>query len=189
MNRARIIKRAQVAELRSVDAARAALEQEFAKRRAALDAERAEILEQARARVMRDSMQAATKVVMDAEAAAQIRLGTLEPQVAALVSATVAQVIGQMDQDEAVMRATRQALISLKDHRRARITASPDVAEAVRAAVSQIGADGAEVIDVAVDERLERGRTVLSSDQGHVEIGLADQIAAISEVWQDEVAT
>lgn len=186
MTQARIIKRHELAQLRAVDAARVEMEQDFANRRAVLDRERAEILEEARTRAMRDSMQAATKVVMDAEAAAQSRLQSLEPQVAALVSATVAQVIGDMDQSEAVTRATREALLNLKDHRRARVISSPDVAAAVRAAVNQIGNDGADVIEVAVDERLEPGRTVVSSDKGHVEIGLADQIAAISEVWEEE---
>lgn len=186
MTQGRLIKRDDLAQLRGLEAERAKLEEEFAERRAALDAERAEILAQARERAMRDSMQAANKVVMDAEAAAQSRLQSLEPQVAALVSATVAQVIGQMDQSEAVTRATKQALLNLKDHRRAHIISSPDVAAAVREAVNQIGADGADIIDVQVDERLEPGRTLLSSDKGHVEIGLADQIAAISEVWDDE---
>ncbi|MEM6340919.1 MAG: hypothetical protein AAF729_07205 [Pseudomonadota bacterium] len=186
MRHPRIIKHAEVQRLQSVDAIKEELQREHREMRLALDAERSAILEEARQRAIRDSMQAATRIVVDAEQAAHKRLSTLEPQVAALVSATVAQVIGQMDQNEAVTRATCNALEKLKSHRRARILTAPDVATAVRNAIDQLGTDGAEIVDFEVDERLEPGRTVLSSDHGHVEIGLSDQIAAACEVWDEE---
>lgn len=186
MTMARLIRRKEVEELRGVDVLRAQLEREFTERREALEAEREKILQDARERALRDSMQAAAKIVVDAEAAAERRISSLEPEIARLVAETVAQVIGDMDQDEAVRRATINALLQLKTHRRARIMTAPDVAQSVRSAVTQVAGQGAEVIDFEVDERLEPGRTVLSSELGHVEIGLSDQVAAVCEVWAGE---
>lgn len=188
MSKSRIIKRIEVEKLRGIESAREEFQRDRDTQLAELEAQREAILQEARARALRDSMQAATKVIVDAEAAAQNRLKALEPQVAALVSSTVAQVIGDMDRSEAVTLATKEALLQLKDHRRARITTASDVAQSVREAVAQIGNDGAEVVDIQVDERLEPGRTVVSSDRGHVEIGLDDQIAAVTEAWSEGAA-
>lgn len=186
MTALRLIKREEVERLRSVDALRAALEQDFAERRAALEAEREKILKDARDRALRDSTQAASKIIMEAEAAAEKRINSLEPVIAQLVSATVAQIIGEIDRDDAVERATANALLQLKSHRQARVTSAPDVANAVRRAVHKTAGHGADVVDFEVDERLEPGRTLLSSDHGHVEIGLEDQIKAVCEVWDTE---
>ncbi|MEO0831571.1 MAG: FliH/SctL family protein, partial [Pseudomonadota bacterium] len=173
-----------IAALRGVDAERVALAKEIELQRTALQEERAAILAEARDRALKDSMKAAAQVIVDAEAAAQSQLSSLEPEVAALVSTAVKQVIGKMDQSEAVTQATRRALLELKDHRQARILAAPDVVDAVRAAVAKVGADdGADVVDLQVDDRLEPGRTILSSDRGHVEIGLSDQVEAVTEAW------
>lgn len=180
---ARIIPREELEAWRSVEAIRAAAAAEQEEQMAEAEQERQAFLKEAQERALQDSMQSAMKIIVDTEAEAQKRMTALEPQVAALISATVAQIIGELDQTEAVERATKQALLKLKDHRRARIMTAPDVANAVRAAVAQVGTTGAEVIDVQVDERLEAGRTVFSSDQGHVEIGLADQITAVTQAW------
>ncbi|MEM9341893.1 MAG: hypothetical protein AAGA87_02495 [Pseudomonadota bacterium] len=184
MTRARILRRAEVERLRAADALEQRLAEEHAQRLAAVEEERAAILQHAQDRAIRESTQTASRIVMDAEAAAQRQLTALEPEVAALVSETVTRVIGAMDQSDAIRRATQQALFDLKDHRRARILAAPDVVDAVRSGVEAAGGAGANVISVEVDERLEAGRTLLSSDQGHVEIGLSDQLDAVTEAFR-----
>lgn len=185
----RIIRRDEVDALRSVDTVRAAAEREQRDQMEQAAKTREALLEDARETALRDSMQSAMKIIVDTETEAHARMTALEPQVAALISATVAEIIGELDRDDAVERATKQALLRLKDHRRARITTSADTAGAVQAAVAQIGAKGAEVVEVQVDARLEAGRTLLSSDQGHVEIGLADQIAAVTGAWSEQEGT
>ena len=183
MTRARIIREDELARLRAADALEQRLKNEHAERLAEVEAERLAILEKAQERAIRESTQTASRIVMDAEAAAQRQLTTLEPEVAALVSETVSRVIGAMDRSDAIRRATQQALLDLKDHRRARILAAPDVADAVRAGVDA-AEGGADVVSVEADERLEAGRTLLSSDQGHVEIGLTDQLEAVTEAFR-----
>ena len=145
-----------------------------------------EILEEARQRMLQDSASHAARVLMDAEAAAERQMRSLEPTLARLVAQTVRQLIGDMDENLATERAVTQALTRLKDHRRARITAAPDVADSVRAAVANAGGHGAEVIEIKVDPALEPGRTVLSSDRGFVELGLAAQIAQANAAWESD---
>lgn len=181
----RIIRREEVNGLRSIDAVRAAAEEEHREHMEHAARERDAMLLAAQDKALKDSLQSAMQIIVDTEAMAEQRMTALEPQLAALISATVAEIIGELDHDEAVERATKQALLRLKDHRRARLLAAPDTAAAVRAAIAQVGTSGAEVIDLQVDARLEPGRTVLSSDQGHVEIGLADQIKAVTAAWTD----
>lgn len=146
-----------------------------------------EIIQAAEAKARQQGAQAAAKIVSDAEAATRTRMQSLEPALAQLVSQTVAQVIGEMDQEEAVRRATSQALFQLREHRRARIRTAPDVLKAVRDAVAHLPADpdGIEILDVQADERLEPGRATLTSDTGHVELGLADQIASATRPWTE----
>ena len=183
---ARIIRRDEVDALRSVDAVRAAAERQHQDLMRDAAQEREAMMQAAKHKALQDSMQSAMKIIVDTETVAQQRMTDLEPQVAALISAAVADIIGELDQDEAVERATKQALAKLKDHRRARILTAPDAAAAVRAAVAKMGGIGADVIDVQVDERLNPGRPILSSDQGHVEIGLPDQIRAVTATWVAE---
>ena len=183
MRPARIIPREEVEARRGLAAARAALAREVEEARAAAAAERDTILEAARNRALRDSARSAMKVIAEAEAAAEHRLSVLEPQIAALVAETVREVVGRLDRDDAVRGATEQALLRLRAHRRARITTAPDVVDAVRAGVAAADGAGAEVVSVTVDPRLESGRATLSSDRGHAEIGLDDQVAAVTEAW------
>ncbi len=178
------MRRAEVERLRTAASVMAEAEAHLARAREEAEALRQAILAEARAGALKESLQTAARIVAEAEAASQVRMRTLEPELARLVAATVARVIGALDQDEAVIRATRQALLRLADHRRARIRAAPDIAEAVRQAVAALPAGAAEVVEVIVDERLDPGRTILSSDRGHVEIGLADQVAAATEPWR-----
>lgn len=181
---ARVVRRAEVERLRAAQTVMAEARAELARAREETEVLRQSVLAEARARALKESLQTAARILAEAEAASQLRMRALEPELARLVAATVARVIGALDQDEAVTRATTQALTRLADHRRARIRTAPDVAEAVRRAVATLPAGAAEVIEVVIDDRLEPGRTILSSDRGHVEIGLADQVAAATEPWR-----
>lgn len=148
---------------------------------------REDLLAEARQRALRESARTAARIVAEAEMTAERQLKEIEPALARLVADTVEDIIGAGDRQETVRLATLQALKRLRDHRRARLLAAPDVVDAVRAAVALLPDDDsvAQVLEVAVDERLEAGRTLLSSDRGHAEIGLPDQVAAATEAFRD----
>ncbi len=181
----RILRRDTVAVLQSAD--RLLRDAQAEHRQALLDGDRLRdtALRDARAEALRERTKAAAAMIARAEIEAETRLRALEPELGRLVADTVLKVIGAVDAPEAVMRATTLALSRLKDHRRARIHVAPDIAEPVRQAVAAAGDTGAEVISVVVDDKLEPGRCVLSSHQGHVEIGLAAQVDAATRPWRD----
>lgn len=186
----RILRRADLAKLREAEAtladARALRDQAMRDADALRERTLREALEEGRERGARE----AAALLAQGERQAAERMRALEPALAGLVAETVARVIGEMDRREAVGLATRRALERLRDHRRARISAAPDVVEAVREAVAAASAtsSGAEVLEVVADERLEPGRTLLSSDRGHVEIGLPAQLAEATRSWRADAA-
>ena len=145
---------------------------------------KADILAAARDQAVKDSVRAATTVIARAEIEAETRLRKLEPDLARLVSDTVLKVLGSLDDADAVTRATATALHRLRDHRKARIRTAPDVATSVRKAVAET-TDGADIVAVEIDERLAPGRTILSSDRGHVEIGLPGLLETAIAPWRD----
>lgn len=187
---ARLLTPEEMADLHAVSRLRSDAETALAGAQRAAEAQRADLLEKARARALRDAAQSAARIIAQAETVAHRQMDTLEPALARLVSDTVREVIGALDCDAAVIGATRQALTRLRDHRRARILTAPDVADAVKAAIAALdsGPDMAPgtSIDVQVDARLAPGRTILSSDRGHVEIGLSHQIARVTEAWASD---
>ena len=179
-----ILRREEVEALRRADALLAEAEAVLAAARREAEALRARTLEEAQARARVESTRTAAGIIARAEAAASDRMNRLEPQLAALVSRTVAEVIGSLDVGEATRLATRTALGRLRDHGRARIHAAPDVAEAVRGAVGSMDGPGPEIVDVAIDPALEPGRATVTSERGSVEIGLAAQIEAATRPWR-----
>lgn len=182
----RILSRETVEKLEGAD--RVLRQAERMREAAAREAERLreDLLTEARQRALRESARTAARIVAEAKITAERQLKEIEPALARLVSDTVEDIIGAGDREETVRLATIQALKRLRDHRRARLLAAPDVIDAVRAAVASLPDDNtaAEVMEVAVDERLEAGRTLLSSDRGHAEIGLPDQVAAATEAFR-----
>lgn len=176
MKRLRVLDASEVDRLRDVEALHREAEQVLEAARREAERLQQEMVAAARERTLADATRAAARVIAEAEGTAERRLRQLEPTIARLVSGTVAEVIGEMDRADAVERATRRALERLRGHRRARIAAAPDVIAAVRSAVAGLGA-GAEIVGVETDDRLEAGRVVLTSDDGHAEIGLSNLVA------------
>ena len=181
----RIMRREEIETLRRAEALLAEAKAVLERAQREAEALRVRIVEEAQARARAESARTAAGIVARAEAAASERMNRIEPQLAALVSRTVAEIIGSLDVTEAARLATRTALGRLHDHGRARIHAAPDVAEAVRGAVASMKDPGPEIVDVAIDPALEPGRTIVTSERGSVEIGLAAQIDAALRPWRN----
>jgi len=106
---------------------------------------------------------------------------SLEADVAELVATTVRSVIGELEPNDAIERATRTALQQLADHKIARIRAAP----AAFGAVSKVVDEGVKpvIVDVSLDEELTGDRVVFSSDRAVAELGLSEQIRSATEPW------
>jgi len=185
VERARIIKAADLAQMRAAETtlreAQAAADALLAETRDKAEAEAAAVIATAQA----DAKARATAILSEAETVAQTQLDALEEEVSALVAATVARVIGDMDRTQAVKAATKTALADLSTQTRAKIRAAPDVFRAVSDAVSEEADAGRQTVErVTQDEALRGDRVILSSARGHTEIGLSDQIDAVTEPWR-----
>jgi len=176
-----ILRRKTIATLRDADKILA--DAEALKEKAEADAEALYISTRDRASTdaQRDATTRLAEVVGGAELEAKKRLDALEDDIAALVAETVTQVIGDMDQSEAIRAATRNALTRFADQRRLRLRAAPDVAETIVDAT----ADAGSAVEVTTDPRLEPGRVLVSSENGHAEIGLAALIEAANKPWTE----
>jgi len=180
--RAKIISREELAQKRAKVAALGAAEQEADEiiSNARQDAERlrADILSAAKT----EAFEKAELVLGKAETSAREELTSLEQDVSELVAETVAKVVGDLDHREAVQAATKTALNGLADHKGAKIRASAEVYRAVFEVVSKESA-----LQVSQDESLQGDRVILSTDRGHSEIGLSDQLTAATDPWREGV--
>ena len=185
VERARIIRRADLEEMRASEKtlqdAKSEATSLVEKAREEAENLKAEILMLAE----KEAIEKAKKILTHADEVAQTQLGALEQEVSSLVAETVAKVIGDMDQSVAIKAATKTALAALSENTSAKIRSAPDVFRAVSDAVAEAETDGRTTVgQVRQDESLAGDRVILSSDRGHTEIGLADQIEAVTEPWR-----
>ncbi|WBU57182.1 hypothetical protein [Paracoccus sediminicola] len=189
MSRSRILSRDEVGRLRAAD--RILRDAERAERESREHSAKLEqdIVSEARLKAMRESARTAASLIARAEEAAEARLRDLEPELARLVAQTVRSILGDFEPEEASYLAARQALSKLRDHRRGRIFAAPEMAGPVGRAVDDLGENGPEILSVIPDPAMERGSAVLSSDRGSTEIGLDRLTAQALSPWERSNAT
>lgn len=174
----RILRREDIGRLREAEGL--LRDAEATKRASEAEAKRIEqtAIDEARQKALRESTRTAARLIAQAEAAAERRLKNLEPELARIVAETVRAILGNFEPEEATYHAALTALSQLRDHRRGRIFAAPDVVAPVSRAVAELGDAGPEIVGVHADPALDPGRAVLTSDHGSAEIGLkalADQ--------------
>lgn len=147
----------------------------------AFEAERRRGFEEGR----RAGAEAAARLHAEAVAAVDRRLAGLEGEIADLVIAGVARVLGEMDARERAVRAVRHGLAGLRHGRRIVVHVAPDRAEAIRrdladwlATDGEVGAGG-ELVRVEADPALEGDACLLASELGVVEAGVEGQLRAL----------
>lgn len=177
-----ILRKEEIAKLREADSllAEARRTLEDARKEALRILETAET--EARQKALAEATRSAARIIARAEADATRRIDGLEQQLARLVAQTVRSVIGGMEQDEAAYHAALTALRQLRDHPNARIHAPAEAMPALRRALVEADSPA----QLVVDDRLEAGRAILSSDRGHAEIGLSALTDAALRPWEEE---
>lgn len=184
MSARRILSRAELDRLRTADRILAEAETTRQQSREQGARLQQEMLGEARLAALREATRTASRLIAQAEAAAEARLRNIEPELARLVARTVRSILGEFEPEEASYLAARQALARLRDHRHGRIFADPGLLAPINRAVDALGADGPEILSVAPDPALEPGRALLTSDRGSAEIGLAAMIDRALAPWE-----
>lgn len=150
----------------------------------AANAQAREVVENAKADVAQECAQHLVDVSDEAEQKLRTEFKAIEGELAELVGKTVRSVIGDLDQDLAIERATIMALSQLVDHKMARIRAAPAAMAPLTRAI-EAGA-GENILEIVEDEELEGDRVVFSSDRAVAEIGLSKQVEAATAPWTDK---
>jgi len=112
-----------------------------------------------------------------------------EEQVADVVMASVRKIIGEMDDDEVVLRAVRNALAVVRHQHEITLRVCADQMEGIQAKVNDIvgGADSVGFLHVVADHRLPRGSCRLETDMGVVDVSLDLQLDALEKALLSRV--
>lgn len=114
----------------------------------------------------------------------------IEATLVRVVSEAIRKVIGDLDDDERIVRIVRNALISVRNQQRVIVrVASADekaVAEALRPMMQAVPGSN-NFLDVIADPRLERGACLLESELGVVDASLETQLKAFENALQAKI--
>lgn len=102
----------------------------------------------------------------------------IERTVASVVTQSVEKIIGEIDDNDRIVRIVHQALNSVRGHQRVTVRVSPDEEPAVSKSLAAM--TNGDFMTVIGDPRLENGRCILESELGVVDASLQTQLAAIA---------
>ena len=109
----------------------------------------------------------------------------IERTVASVVTQSVKKIIGDLDDDERIVRVVHTALNTVRGQQKVTVRVSvadePAVSKALEAMMN------GNYITVAADSRMERGRCILESDLGVVDASLQTQLAALEHSIQAKI--
>jgi type III secretion protein L len=109
----------------------------------------------------------------------------IERTVASVVTQSVKKIIGDLDDDERIVRVVHTALNTVRGQQkvtvRVAVADEPAVSKALEAMMN------GNYVTVAADSRMERGRCILESDLGVVDASLQTQLAALEHSIQAKI--
>ena len=111
---------------------------------------------------------------------------------ATLVNVAVRKVIGEIDENERIVRIVRNALVTVRNQQHVTIRVAPADEKAVREGLASMLASvpgGASFLDVVPDARLERGACLLESELGVVDASLETQLKALENALRSKIAS
>lgn len=156
--------------------------------RAALDAE-ARREEGYRDGVMEGRMEQAEKMMETALQAVEYIEG-MEETLVRVVGAAVRKIIGELDDDDRIVRIVRAALVTVRSQQRVLIRVAPSDEPAVRealAAMLRSAPGGVSFLDVSADPRMSPGDCILESELGVVDAGLETQLGALERALSSRI--
>ena len=109
-----------------------------------------------------------------------------------VVSEAIRKVIGEVDENERIVRIVRNALTTVRNQQRVLIRVAPADEKPVREALAAMltAVPGStSFVDVVADARLVRGACLLESELGVVDAGLETQLKALENAFRAKIAS
>lgn len=115
----------------------------------------------------------------------------IESTLVRVVTEAIRKVIGEVDENERIVRIVRNALTTVRNQQRVLIRVAPGDEKAVREALAAMltAVPGStSFVDVVADARLERGACLLESELGVVDASLETQLKAFENAFRAKIA-
>lgn len=115
----------------------------------------------------------------------------IESTLVRVVTEAIRKVIGEVDENERIVRIVRNALTTVRNQQRVLIRVAPGDEKAVREALAAMLAavpGSTSFVDVVADARLERGACLLESELGVVDASLETQLKAFENAFRAKIA-
>ena len=109
----------------------------------------------------------------------------IEATLVNVVAVAVRKVIGEIDENERIVRIVRNALVTVRNQQHADEKAVREGLASMLASVP----GGASFLDVVPDARLERGACLLESELGVVDASLETQLKALENALRSKIAS
>jgi type III secretion protein L len=121
--------------------------------------------------------------IMDTVAQTVDYFAQVEKQVSGVVMSAVRKILGDMDDEEVVVRAVRKALDVVRDQQEITLRVSPEQVEGIKAKIGDIvrGTDGTGYLNVVADPHFLPGACRLETELGVVDVSLDLQLAALEK--------
>ena len=116
----------------------------------------------------------------------------IESTLVRVVSEAIRKVIGEVDENERIVRIVRNALTTVRNQQRVLIRVAPADEKPVREALAAMltAVPGStSFVDVVGDARLERGACLLESELGVVDASLETQLKALENAFRAKIAS
>lgn len=116
----------------------------------------------------------------------------IESTLVRVVSEAIRKVIGEVDENERIVRIVRNALTTVRNQQRVLIRVAPADEKPVREALAAMltAVPGStSFVDVVADARLERGACLLESELGVVDASLETQLKALENAFRAKIAS
>lgn len=114
----------------------------------------------------------------------------IEATVVRVVTEAVRKVIGDLGDDERIVRIVRTALVAVRSQQRVVVRVAPADERAVTEALGamlQSAPGSASFLDVVADPRLDRGACLLESELGVVDASLETQLKALENAFHAKI--
>lgn len=114
----------------------------------------------------------------------------IESTLVNVVNQAVRKVIGDLDNDERIVRIVRNALVMVRNQQRVTVRLAPADEPAVRtalAAMLQNRPEAASFLEIMPDVRMERGSCLLESELGVVDASLETQLRALENAFRAKI--
>lgn len=117
-------------------------------------------------------------------------LENVEQSLVGVVMRSIRKVLGEMPEDERIVRIVRQALGSVRDQQRVVLRVAPDDENSLRQALSAMMATTpgrSSFLELVADGRLPRGACLLESELGVVDASLEVQLKALENAFTNKI--